>query len=254
MLALIVGGLYLGGRVARPRRALDLPLAPDPRRLLRRHLALDHHRPAQARHRRAGHLRRPDRALRRPRAQGRPASTGPRSRWPPRCSPSSRPRARSACRSPARSSSSSSPSRSRRSSTCRATASPPSATSPRACRRWRCPRTGGASLDQLLLGAVAIFLVSFAAGIVTARSFGQRGGYPVDAEPRDAGLRRRQHRRRALRRPSRSPPRTRAPRSTPASAAARSSPAWWRPRRSSSPSSTCGRRWRSCRSRRSARS
>ena len=44
------------------------------------------------------------------------------------------------------------------------------------------PGTGGAGLDQLLLGAVAIFLVSFAAGIVTARSFGERGGYPVDAD------------------------------------------------------------------------
>jgi high affinity sulfate transporter 1 len=44
------------------------------------------------------------------------------------------------------------------------------------------PATGGAPPDQLLLGAVAIFLVSFAAGIVTARSFGQRGGYPVDAD------------------------------------------------------------------------
>ena len=44
------------------------------------------------------------------------------------------------------------------------------------------PSTGGASLDQILFGAVAIFLVSFAAGIVTARSFGQRGGYPVDAD------------------------------------------------------------------------
>jgi sulfate permease, SulP family len=44
------------------------------------------------------------------------------------------------------------------------------------------PATGGAPYRQLLLGAVAIFLVSFAAGIVTARSFGQRGGYPVDAD------------------------------------------------------------------------
>ncbi len=43
------------------------------------------------------------------------------------------------------------------------------------------PTAGGAPLDQLVLGAVAIFLVSFAAGIVTARSFGQRGGYPVDS-------------------------------------------------------------------------
>jgi sulfate permease, SulP family len=44
------------------------------------------------------------------------------------------------------------------------------------------PARGGASPDRLLLGALAIFLVSFAAGIVTARSFGQRGGYPVDAD------------------------------------------------------------------------
>ena len=44
------------------------------------------------------------------------------------------------------------------------------------------PSTGGAPLDQLLIGAAAIFLVSFAAGIVTARSFGERGGYPVDAD------------------------------------------------------------------------
>ena len=35
-------------------------------------------------------------------------------------------------------------------------------------------------LDRLLLGAGAVFLVSFGAGIVTARSFGDRGGYPVD--------------------------------------------------------------------------
>ena len=44
------------------------------------------------------------------------------------------------------------------------------------------PASGGASPDLLLLGALAIFLVSFAAGIVSARSFGQRGGYPVDAD------------------------------------------------------------------------
>jgi high affinity sulfate transporter 1 len=43
------------------------------------------------------------------------------------------------------------------------------------------PSTGGAPFDQLFLGAAAIFLVSFAAGIITARSFGERGGYPVDA-------------------------------------------------------------------------
>ncbi len=50
------------------------------------------------------------------------------------------------------------------------------------------PATGGASFDHLLLGAVAIFLVSFAAGIVSARSFGQRGGYPVDADREMTGF------------------------------------------------------------------
>ena len=35
---------------------------------------------------------------------------------------------------------------------------------------------------------VAIFLVSFAAGIVSARSFGQRGGYPVDAAREMSGF------------------------------------------------------------------
>lgn len=44
------------------------------------------------------------------------------------------------------------------------------------------PGTAGASPDRILLGAAAIFLVSFAAGIVTARSFGERGGYPVNAD------------------------------------------------------------------------
>jgi high affinity sulfate transporter 1 len=44
------------------------------------------------------------------------------------------------------------------------------------------PSAAGAPVDQLLLGAAAIFIVSFAAGIVTARSFGQRGGYPVDPD------------------------------------------------------------------------
>lgn len=53
---------------------------------------------------------------------------------------------------------------------------------PSAIPRLALPGTGGAPLEQLLLGAVAIFFVSFAAGIVSARSFGQRGGYPVDAD------------------------------------------------------------------------
>ncbi len=50
------------------------------------------------------------------------------------------------------------------------------------------PAVGGASPDRLFLGALAIFLVSFAAGIVTARSFGQRGGYPVDADREMTGF------------------------------------------------------------------
>jgi SulP family sulfate permease len=52
---------------------------------------------------------------------------------------------------------------------------------PSSLPRLALPATGGASPDQILIGAAAIFLVSFAAGIVTARSFGERGGYPVDA-------------------------------------------------------------------------
>ncbi len=50
------------------------------------------------------------------------------------------------------------------------------------------PSFTGAQPDQLILGAGAIFLVSFAAGIVTARSFGQRGGYPVDADREMVGF------------------------------------------------------------------
>jgi sulfate permease, SulP family len=54
--------------------------------------------------------------------------------------------------------------------------------------RLALPGTGGASIDQILIGAAAIFLVSFAAGIVTARSFGERGGYPVDADREMTGF------------------------------------------------------------------
>lgn len=50
------------------------------------------------------------------------------------------------------------------------------------------PSAAGAPFEQLLLGAAAIFLVSFAAGIVTARSFGQRGGYPVDPDREMVGF------------------------------------------------------------------
>jgi SulP family sulfate permease len=50
------------------------------------------------------------------------------------------------------------------------------------------PATAGLPFDRLLLGAAAVFLVSFAAGIVTARSFGARGGYPVDADREMVGF------------------------------------------------------------------
>jgi len=50
------------------------------------------------------------------------------------------------------------------------------------------PGTAGAGLDQILIGAAAIFLVSFAAGIITARSFGERGGYPVDPDQEMIGF------------------------------------------------------------------
>ena len=62
------------------------------------------------------------------------------------------------------------------------------------------PRLAGLPLDTILLGAAAIFLVSFGAGIVTARSFGAQAGYAGRPEPRADRLRRRQPRRRAVRR------------------------------------------------------
>ncbi len=39
----------------------------------------------------------------------------------------------------------------------------------------------GIPIGDLILGAVAVLIVSFGAGIVTARSFGAKNGYPVDA-------------------------------------------------------------------------
>lgn len=42
------------------------------------------------------------------------------------------------------------------------------------------PATAGLPFDRLLLGAAAVFVVSFGAGIITARSFGAQGGYRVD--------------------------------------------------------------------------
>ncbi|KQU90842.1 sulfate transporter [Ensifer sp. Root31] len=43
------------------------------------------------------------------------------------------------------------------------------------------PITTGVSISDLFLGAVAVLIVSFGAGIVTARSFGAKNKYPVDA-------------------------------------------------------------------------
>lgn len=39
----------------------------------------------------------------------------------------------------------------------------------------------GAAISDLILGAIAVLIVSFGAGIVTARSFGAKNRYPVDA-------------------------------------------------------------------------
>lgn len=50
------------------------------------------------------------------------------------------------------------------------------------------PSFHGLPLDLILFGSAAIFLVSFGAGIVTARSFGARGGYRVDANSELVGF------------------------------------------------------------------
>ncbi len=43
------------------------------------------------------------------------------------------------------------------------------------------PIPQGVAISDLILGSVAVLIVSFGAGIVTARSFGAKNGYPVDA-------------------------------------------------------------------------
>jgi high affinity sulfate transporter 1 len=48
--------------------------------------------------------------------------------------------------------------------------------------RLALPAYSGVPLDVIVLGATAIFLVSFGSGIVTARSFAARGGYEVDTD------------------------------------------------------------------------
>ncbi len=50
------------------------------------------------------------------------------------------------------------------------------------------PTPSGLAFDRLLIGAAAVFLVSFAAGVITARSFGARGGYPVDPDREMTGF------------------------------------------------------------------
>lgn len=45
---------------------------------------------------------------------------------------------------------------------------------------FRIPDISGLPLDQILIGAMAVFLVSFGAGVITAKSFGAMGGEPVD--------------------------------------------------------------------------
>jgi high affinity sulfate transporter 1 len=47
--------------------------------------------------------------------------------------------------------------------------------------RLNFPSLTGLPFELVLSGSAAIFLISFGAGIVTARSFGARGGYAVDA-------------------------------------------------------------------------
>ncbi len=43
------------------------------------------------------------------------------------------------------------------------------------------PIPHGISINDLILGAVAVLIVSFGSGVVTARSFGAKNKYPVDA-------------------------------------------------------------------------
>ena len=50
------------------------------------------------------------------------------------------------------------------------------------------PSLAGLPLDQIVLGAAAVFLVSFGSGIVTARSFAARTGEHVDANQELIGL------------------------------------------------------------------
>jgi high affinity sulfate transporter 1 len=50
------------------------------------------------------------------------------------------------------------------------------------------PSPAGLPMREVVLGALAVWLVSFGSGIVTARSFGVRGGFKVDADQELVGL------------------------------------------------------------------
>ncbi|MBS7541924.1 SulP family inorganic anion transporter [Ancylobacter oerskovii] len=59
---------------------------------------------------------------------------------------------------------------------------------PQALPSLALPSPSGLPLQELLLGAGALWLVSFSSGIVAARSFGARGGFPVDTNRELVGL------------------------------------------------------------------
>ena len=62
------------------------------------------------------------------------------------------------------------------------------------------PIPHGVSISDLILGAAAVLIVSFGAGIVTARSFGAKNKYPVDANRELSGFRSGEPRLRTVRR------------------------------------------------------
>ncbi|WP_210304064.1 SulP family inorganic anion transporter [Rhizobium esperanzae] len=59
---------------------------------------------------------------------------------------------------------------------------------PRGLPRFSLPALYEMPLDKIVLGSAAVFLVSFGAGIVAARSFGTRAGQEVDANQELIGL------------------------------------------------------------------
>lgn len=59
---------------------------------------------------------------------------------------------------------------------------------PSSLPQFRVPWPLPASLDRLLIDALAVWLVSFSAGIISARAFGVQGGYRVDADKELTGF------------------------------------------------------------------